>query len=136
MVPATMAVCSCTPLSRSSTRPRPLVCTITTPTVSTISAMALKAMMRQVSAENCGTKDLFAIAIADAIQRLDRVEIVGHHLELLAQPLDVAVDRAVVDIDLVVIGRVHQAVAALHEAGPLRQRLQDEEFRHGETHRL
>ena len=38
-------------------------------------------------------------------------------LELLAQPLDVAVDGAVVDIDLVVIGGVHQRVAALHHAG-------------------
>ena len=37
-------------------------------------------------------------------------------LELLAQPLDVAVDGAVVDIDLVVVGRIHQGVAAFHHA--------------------
>src|SRR6188474_3386573 len=52
----------------------------------------------------------FLEAIADAVQRLDHLEIVVDHLELLAQPLDVAVDGAVVDIDLVVIGRVHQRV--------------------------
>ncbi len=44
-----------------------------------------------------------AIAVADAVQRLDGVEIVGHDFELLAQPLDVAVDGAVIDIDLIVV---------------------------------
>src|SRR5689334_14026235 len=74
--------------------------------------------------------------IADAVQRLDHLEFVVDHLELLAQPLDVAVDGAVVDIDLVVIGRVHQCVAALHDAGPGGQRLQDQKFRHRQRHRL
>src|SRR5580704_12494299 len=54
----------------------------------------------------------FLEAVADAVKRFDHLEIVVHHLELLAQPLDVAVDGAVVDIDLVVIGRIHQRVAA------------------------
>src|SRR6266550_4238291 len=70
----------------------------------------------------------FLEAIADAVQRLDHLEIVVDHLELLAQPLDVAVDGAVVDIDLVVIGRVHQRVAAFHHARPARERLQDQEL--------
>ena len=39
-----------------------------------------------------------------------------------------AVDGAVVDIDLVVIGRVHQRVAAFHHAGAGGERLQDEEL--------
>ena len=47
-----------------------------------------------------------------------------------------AVDGAVVDIDLIVIGRVHQGVAALDDAGTLRQRLQDQEFRHRQHHRI
>src|SRR5476649_2687345 len=124
------------PLSRSSTRPRLETCTRITPPVSTISASALKPRMRQVRAEKCGKRPLFAITIADAIQRLDGVEIVGHRLELLAQPLDVAVDGAVVDIDLVVIGRVHQTVAAFDKAGTLRQRLQDQEFSDRQPDRL
>src|SRR6187401_1002245 len=78
----------------------------------------------------------FLEAIADAVQRLDHLEVVVDDLELLAQPLDVAVDGAVVDIDLVVIGRIHQRVAAFHHTGPRRQRLQDQEFGHGERHRL
>src|SRR5271163_4881169 len=70
----------------------------------------------------------FPEAISDAIKRLDHFEFRLDDLELLAQPLDVAVDRAIVDIDLVVVGRVHQGVAALDDAGPRRERLQDEEF--------
>ena len=52
-------------------------------------------------------------AVADAVERLDHLEIVVDGLELLAQPLDVAVDGPVVDIDLIVIGRIHQRVARL-----------------------
>src|SRR5216684_7398458 len=78
----------------------------------------------------------FLEAVADAVQGFDHLEIVVHDLELLAQPLDVAVDGAIVDIDLVVIGRVHQGVAAFHDAGAGGQRLQDQKFRHGQRHRL
>jgi hypothetical protein len=42
----------------------------------------------------------FAVSIADAIQGFDRVELGIDLPELLAHALDVAVDRAVVDIDL------------------------------------
>src|ERR1700761_7777427 len=78
----------------------------------------------------------FAISIADAVKRFDGVEIVSNNLELLAQALDVAVDRAIVDIDLIVIGCVHQTVAALHKARPLRERLQDKELGDRETNLL
>src|ERR1051325_724384 len=40
----------------------------------------------------------FLETIADAVKRLDHVEVVVRHLELLAQALDVAVDGAVIDI--------------------------------------
>jgi hypothetical protein len=59
-----------------------------------------------------------------------------HRAHLLAQPLDVAVDGAVIDIDLIVIGHVHQLIAAFHEAGTLRERLQQQEFGHGQRHVL
>src|SRR5690606_35153950 len=78
----------------------------------------------------------FAVAVSDAIQGLDRVELGIDDPELLAHALDVAVDGPVVDVDLVVVGGVHQVVAALHEAGPLGQRLKQQELGHGQLHGL
>src|SRR5580692_825729 len=46
---------------------------------------------------------LFLETITDAVQRLNHIEIVVTRLELLAQPFDVTVDGAIVDIDLIVI---------------------------------
>src|SRR5215472_12171578 len=69
-----------------------------------------------------------AVTVSDAIQRLDLLEIVVHDLELLAQPLDVAVDGAIIDIDVLAIGGVHQLVAALDMAGTRRERLQDQKL--------
>ena len=54
----------------------------------------------------------------------------GRRAELAADALDVAVDRAVVDIDVVLVGDVEQLVAALDHAGPLGERLEDQEFGH------
>src|ERR1700750_1911145 len=61
-------------------------------------------------------KSGFLEAVADPVEGFDHLEIVVDDLELLAQALDVAVDGAIVDIDLIVIGRVHQGIAALHHA--------------------
>src|SRR3954464_1946535 len=74
--------------------------------------------------------------IADAIERFDHVEVVVGPLELLAQALDVAVDGAVVDVDLVVVGGIHQRIAALDHAGPARERLQDKELGDRQRDRL
>src|ERR1700721_635720 len=60
----------------------------------------------------------FFEAVPHSRQGFDHLEFVVRDLELLAQPLDVAVDGAVIDIDLVVIGRIHQRIAALDDAGP------------------
>src|SRR5277367_2664637 len=70
----------------------------------------------------------FPEAISDAIEGFDHFEFRLDDLELLAQPLDVAVDRAIIDIDLIVVGGIHQCVAALDDTGPGRERLQDQEF--------
>src|SRR6478672_11809416 len=64
-------------------------------------------------------------AIADAVQRFDHVEVVVDRLELLAQPLDVAVDGAVVDVDLVVVGSVHQCIPALYNAWAVGKGVED-----------
>src|SRR6476620_10274767 len=74
--------------------------------------------------------------VSDAIEGRDHVEARVDRLELLAQALDVAVDRAVVHKDLIVVRGVHQGVAALHHAGALRERPQEQELGHGERHRL
>src|SRR5690349_4245954 len=79
---------------------------------------------------------LFLKAISDTIQRFDHVEFVVAGFELFTQPFDVAVDGAVVDIDLIVISRIHQGVAAFHHARAARQGLQDQKLGHGERHRL
>src|SRR5687768_3858548 len=63
-------------------------------------------------------------AIPRAIEGCDRVEFGIDLAELAAQPLDVAVDRAVVDIDIVLIGGVHQLVAAAHDAGAAGERFE------------
>src|SRR5271156_3730044 len=68
-----------------------------------------------------------AVAISDAIEGFDLREFLIDRLELLAQPLDVAVDSAVVDIDVLAIGAVHELIAALHVAGAKGERLQDQE---------
>src|SRR5690348_1442718 len=78
----------------------------------------------------------FLEAIADTVERLDHIEIVVALLEFLAQAFDVAVDRAVVHVDLIVIGGIHQRIAAFHHARAGRERLQDEELGHRQRHRL
>src|SRR5215469_14905407 len=69
-----------------------------------------------------------AVTVSNAIQRLDLGEIGIDNLELLAQPLDVAVDGAIVDVDVLAVSAVHQLVAAFDVAGPDSERFQDQEF--------
>src|SRR4051812_24589394 len=64
-----------------------------------------------------GLASAVAVSITDAIEGFDLREFRIDGLELLAQTLDVAVDRAVVDINVLAIGRVHQLVAVLDVAG-------------------
>src|SRR4051794_32073578 len=66
-----------------------------------------------------------AKAISDPIERLDRAEAAVDGAELAAHPLDMAVDGAIVDIDVVLIGDVHQLVARFHHPGPLGERFED-----------
>src|SRR5262245_33082678 len=91
--------------------------------------------LRQASQAGRFIKNIsFLETIADAIQRFDHLEIVVNDLEFLAQALDVAVDGAVIHVDLVVIGRVHQRVAALNHAGPGGERLKDKELGDGQRY--
>ena len=45
-----------------------------------------------------------------------------------------AVDCAIVDIDVLVIGHIEQLVARFHHTGTLGERLEDQEFGHREAH--
>src|SRR5207237_10181706 len=71
-----------------------------------------------------------AVSITDAIKGFDLAEFGIDRLELLAQALDVAVDRAVIDVDMLAIGRVHQLIAIFDVTRTLRQRLEDQELGH------
>src|ERR1700754_3797030 len=82
-----------------------------------------------------GGRSGFAGAVADAIQGFDRVDLRIDLPELLTHALDVAVDGPVVDVDLILVGRVHQVVAAFHEARALGQGLQQQEFGDRQLHR-
>src|SRR5262245_57316597 len=53
-----------------------------------------------------------------AIEGFDHVEGIFGLLELFSQSLDVAVDGAVININLVVVGGVHQGIATLDHTGP------------------
>src|SRR5690606_19362783 len=91
-----------------------------------IRAMRERATARKPSA--------LVVPVADAVEGFDGVELGVDVAEFLAEPLDVAVDCSVVDIDLIVISCVHQLIAAFHIAGTLGQRLQNEEFGDREPH--
>src|ERR1700675_3146313 len=61
--------------------------------------------------------------IADAIERFDHVEVVVRSLEFLAQTLDVTIDGAVIHIDLIIVGGIHERVPALDDPWPACKRL-------------
>jgi hypothetical protein len=77
-------------------------------------------------------RSYFLEAIADAIERLDHIELDVACPELYAQPLDVTVNGPVVDIHLIVVSCIHQGVAAFHHSRPTGERLQDEKLSDGE----
>src|SRR5579871_3108657 len=77
-----------------------------------------------------------AVTVTDAIERFDRVELRVHLAEFAPHALDVAVDGAVVDVNLIVVSGVHQVIPALHETRALRQRLQQQKFGDRQLDRL
>src|SRR5580704_12862661 len=79
--------------------------------------------------------DIFK-AITDPVEGLDHIEFAVGRPEPLAQALDMAVDGAVIDIDLFVVRHIHQGVAALDHARTAGQRLQDQEFGNRQGDRL
>jgi hypothetical protein len=66
---------------------------------------------------------LFAKPVAHPIKRFDHVEGVFDLLKFSAQPLDVAVYRTIIDINLIIVSNIHQSVAAFDHAGTCGQAL-------------
>src|SRR6195256_6659663 len=91
---------------------------------------------RPCSPNRCRPGSGVAVSVSDAIKRFDLLEFAVDLAELAAHPLDVAVDGAIIDIDRLAVGGVHQLVAVLHMARPLGQRLQEQELGDGEVHLL
>src|SRR5215831_2975752 len=106
---------------RASTRPWRSSLSSSAPPIRTASPARFRMTISRPIREgdDCGlasSRSGLAVAVTDTIEGFDGVEVAVHLTELLAHPLDVTVDGAVVDVDLVVVGGVHQVVAALHEA--------------------
>src|SRR5690606_205091 len=77
-----------------------------------------------------------AVAVSDAIERFDLSEFGINRLELSSEPFDVAVDRAVVDVDVLAVCGIHELVAALHIARPYGEGPEEQKFRDGQRNRL
>src|SRR5688500_11290135 len=88
------------------------------------------------SASDDSRPSLIFETVADAVEGFDGVEVRVDRAELAPDALDVAVDRPVVDVDVVLVGDVEQLVAALHHTWPLGQRFQDQELGDGQSHVL
>src|SRR5262249_39165500 len=65
--------------------------------------------------------------VAGATHGADRIDVVAA-IERLAQPPDVDVDGALVDVDLAAPDPVEQLLAREHAAGPLHQKLEQAIF--------
>src|SRR5512146_2941958 len=76
---------------------------------------------------------LLVESISDAIEGLDCIEFGVGGAELAPDSLDVTVDGAVVDINIVTIRNIEQLIASFDDAGTLGQRFQDQELGHREA---
>src|SRR5438552_5046617 len=76
---------------------------------------------------------LLSETVSDAIERIDRVKGGIDGTELAPDALNVTVDGAIVDIDIVAIGYVEQLVTGFYNAGPLRERFEDQKLGDGQA---
>src|SRR5689334_18310847 len=105
-----------------------MVLSATSSTVSRLSArMRCLRLNRPDHFSRRSSSSLFVEAVSDPIERVDRIEARFDGSELAPNSLDVAVDGAVVDIDIVAIGDVEQLVTGFYDTRPLGERLEDHE---------
>src|SRR5258706_13455872 len=81
------------------------------------------------------SRRLRLVAIAHPVHGVDAVELRVDRLELLTDPLDVAVDGALADVVVVRVALARELAARLDVPGVANQRLQHEEFGDGEVDR-
>src|SRR6266850_4072745 len=81
------------------------------------------------------SRRLRLVSIAHPVNRIDPVELRIGRLELLADPLDVAVDGALADVVVVRVALARELPARLDVAGMSDQRLEHEELGDGEVDR-
>jgi hypothetical protein len=76
----------------------------------------------------------FLETVTEPVKGVDHIKGIVDRPELFAQPFDVSVDRAIIDIDVLIVGGIHQRIAALDHARAARQRLQDQELSDGQRY--
>src|SRR5258708_19460665 len=74
------------------------------------------------------TTSLFLEPVAHPIERFDHVKRIYGLLEFLSQSLDMTVDCTIIYINLIIVGGIHQGVAAFDHAGTRGERLQNHEL--------
>src|SRR5690606_4645291 len=79
---------------------------------------------------------LVSKTVSGTIKGRDRIEIGVDLAKFAAQTLDMAVDGAIVDIDIVLIGRIHQLVATAYDSRAAGKRFESQEFGDGERYIL
>ena len=98
--------------------------------IAKISTVAKLALPSTLIRHYCFALLLFK-AIANTVQGFNDIKIILDYFEFFAEPFAVAVDGAVINVDLVIIGCIHQGIAAFHHAWAQGQGLQDEKFGDG-----
>ena len=67
----------------------------------------------------------FPEAVSDTVKRIDHVEGIIDRRKLSTYSLDMAVDCAVVDVNVIVICRIHERVSTLDHTWTAHERLQN-----------
>lgn len=95
-------------------------------------ACLCKQVRQQGGAVGHALGSVFLVAVANAVQGFDLVEIIIHLPEFFADPLDVAVNGAVIHIHGVSVGRINQLIAGFDQTGALRKGFDQQKLGYGQ----
>jgi hypothetical protein len=85
----------------------------------------VSAIRAHLGAEAHGAGSYLFKAIANSVERLNHIERRVNRPKLSAQSFDMAVDGTVIDIDLIVVGGIHERIAAFDHPRSAHQRLKN-----------